>query len=57
VEPRLLDDQGRPNFGISFYAVNKAGEHAGVSMYPGPRYAVCSENGPEILDCQPLLER
>lgn len=57
VEQRLLDDQGRPNFGINFYAVNKAGDHAGVAMFPGSRYAICTENGPEILNCDALLER
>ena len=33
VEKRLLNSQGLPNFGLSFYVVNKAGDHAGVSMY------------------------
>jgi N4-(beta-N-acetylglucosaminyl)-L-asparaginase len=56
VERRLLNEQGRPNFGITFYVVNKAGEHAGVSMFPGARYVVCSENGPEVIACEPLLD-
>ena len=32
-EKRLLDDKGRPAFGISFYAVNKAGAYAGATMW------------------------
>ena len=58
VEKRLLNDRGLPAFGLSFYVVNKAGEHAGVSMYTSSRssYAVCTENGPESLPMEPFLE-
>jgi len=45
VEPRLLDEQGRPRFNVSFYVVNARGEYAGVSLKPN-RFAVCTENGP-----------
>lgn len=33
-EPRLLDERGRPRFGLSFYAVNKRGEFGGAAMTP-----------------------
>lgn len=58
VEERLQNSRGLPAFGLSFYIVNKAGEHAGVSMYAGERstYAVCDENGPRSLPLEPLLE-
>ena len=56
VEPRLLDESGRPNFNINFYVVNKEGEHAGVAMYPGGSYAVCTENGAETLDSASFYE-
>lgn len=58
VEKRLLNGRGLPAFGLSFYVVNKAGEHAGVSMYASARstYAVCDENGPQSLPLEPLLE-
>ena len=58
VEKRLLNSRGLPNFGLTFYVVNKAGEHAGVSMYTSARssYAVCTENGPESLPMEPFLE-
>ncbi len=32
-EPRLLDEQGRPRFGLNFYAVNKQGEFGGASIW------------------------
>lgn len=53
VEKRLLNPRGLPNFGINFYIVNKKGEYAGVSMYAST-YAVCTENGPQTLNCEPL---
>ena len=55
VEKRLLNARGLPNFGINFYVVNKKGEYAGVSMYQAS-YAVCTENGPQTLPCEPLLQ-
>jgi N4-(beta-N-acetylglucosaminyl)-L-asparaginase len=56
VEKRLLNSKGNPNFGINFYALNAKGEYAGVSMYPGANYAVCTEKGPETLPCEPFLQ-
>jgi N4-(beta-N-acetylglucosaminyl)-L-asparaginase len=56
IEKRLLNSRGLPAFGINFYVVNKAGEYAGVSMYGGPRFAVCDSNGPRTEECTPLLE-
>jgi N4-(beta-N-acetylglucosaminyl)-L-asparaginase len=55
VEKRLLNERGLPNFNVTFYAVNRAGEYASVSMYQ-TSYAVCTENGPEIAQGTPLLE-
>jgi N4-(beta-N-acetylglucosaminyl)-L-asparaginase len=55
IEKRLLNANGTPNFGISFYALNKKGQYAGVSMYDGASYAVCTENGAQTLKCEPLL--
>jgi N4-(beta-N-acetylglucosaminyl)-L-asparaginase len=60
VEKRLLDARGNPAFQLIFYAVNKKGEYAGVSMYAREgqqpeRFAVCTEKGPELLACEPLL--
>src|SRR3954462_10130166 len=56
VEKRLLNSKGNPNFGINFYALNAKGEYAGVSMYPGANYAVCTEKGPETVPCEPFLQ-
>jgi len=37
--PRLCDDQGRPAFGLEFYALNKKGEFGAAALYEGSRFA------------------
>jgi N4-(beta-N-acetylglucosaminyl)-L-asparaginase len=49
-ERRLLDEQGRPYFDLSFYAVNKRGEYAGATAYEGGNFAVCDAKGPRVED-------
>jgi N4-(beta-N-acetylglucosaminyl)-L-asparaginase len=57
IEKRLLNARGLPNFGINFYMLNAKGEHAGVTLYGGDvKYAVCTENGPQHVACEALLE-
>ena len=56
VEPRLLNGRGLPAFGLSFYVLDRQGRYAGVSMYGGGRYAVCTENGAELAPLEPLLD-
>ena len=54
-EKRLLNSQGRPNFGLNFYVLNARGQYAGVSMYESS-YAVCTENGPQTRSTDALYE-
>jgi N4-(beta-N-acetylglucosaminyl)-L-asparaginase len=54
--PRLLDDRGRPAFGLTFYAVNRNGEYGAASMYPG-RYAVHDGRDAAAKDAAFLYER
>jgi N4-(beta-N-acetylglucosaminyl)-L-asparaginase len=58
IEKRLLNQRGEPNFNISFYILNKKGEHAGVAMYGGQgmTYSYCDENGPKTIPLEPLLQ-
>ena len=37
---RLLDETGRPNFNVNYYAVNKKGEFGGAAIWSGANYAV-----------------
>jgi len=39
LQPRLLNDQGLPNFGHSFYAINQKGEFGAAGMWSGHKYA------------------
>ncbi len=57
IEKRLLDRHGNPNFDVTFYVLDTKGRHAGVSLLSGAKYAVCTENGPETLACEGLIER
>mgnify|MGYP001157872628 CR=1 FL=1 len=54
VEQRLLDSKGEPRFQIQFYVLNAKGEYAAVSMYPS-KFAVCTEQGPQSLDCDAMF--
>ncbi|HEV7472961.1 MAG TPA: N(4)-(beta-N-acetylglucosaminyl)-L-asparaginase [Pyrinomonadaceae bacterium] len=56
IEKRLLNSKGNPNFGVNFYIVNAKGEFAGVTMYPGPSFAMCNDAGPQTLPCEALLQ-
>src|SRR5439155_18889947 len=61
-EKRLLNAAGRPNFGIRFYAVNKAGQYGGATMYShnstGKRrqFAVADSSGARMEDAAFLFE-
>ncbi len=61
VSPRLLTDGGRPNFGLNFYCLNKAGEYAGASMYGESdgrtaRFAVNDGGESRLEDCVALYD-
>lgn len=58
VESRLLNSRGLPAFGLTFYVLDAQGRYAGVSLYAGEtsRYAVCTENGAQLLPLEPLLD-
>jgi N4-(beta-N-acetylglucosaminyl)-L-asparaginase len=70
VEKRLRKGNGDPNFNVTFYALNARGEFAAVALYAEDegdrgwagqvngrrvRYAVCTENGAEMLNCEGLI--
>ena len=62
-EKRLRDANGRPNFHIAFYALNKAGQYGSAAMYAysstGKRrqFAVADAAGARKEDCAFLFER
>lgn len=40
LQPHLLNEEGKPRFGLSFYAVNKKGEYGSATMWGRGRFAV-----------------
>ncbi len=55
VEKRLLNGRGLPNFGLTFYVLDKSGAYAGVALYGGEQFAVCDEKGPRLEPLEGLL--
>ena len=62
-EKRLLSKGGRPNFGITFYAVSKKREYGSASMYgvgdtgKPRRFAVADRAGARLEECAYLFEK
>ncbi|MEJ2539827.1 MAG: N(4)-(beta-N-acetylglucosaminyl)-L-asparaginase [Gemmatimonadota bacterium] len=57
VEDRLMDAEGRPNFNVNYYAVNRSGEWGGASIWSGARYAVNVGGDARLEDAAYLFQR
>lgn len=55
IPPRWKSADGRPNFQLQYYAVNKAGEYGAAAMTSSP-FAVCDEKGARSEQCAVLYE-
>jgi N4-(beta-N-acetylglucosaminyl)-L-asparaginase len=60
VETRLLGKDGRPDFYVTFYILDRSGRYAGVDLYSTwkgkpRRFAVCTEAGPQLVQSESLL--
>ncbi len=54
---RLKDDQGRPNFNVRFYALNKNGDVGGAEIRnTNGKMAVADKSGVRLVDLAPLFE-
>jgi len=55
---RLLDKDGRPNFSVSFYAINTKGQYGGAAIWSGMRFAVnTGEKESRLEDAAYLYKR
>ena len=54
---RLKRKDGRPNFDVKFYAINKQGEHGGAAIWSGAKYAVHDAAGNRREECAYLYKR
>ena len=52
----LLREDGKPNFYVRLYGVNKRGEYAGASIWSSGQFAVCDDKGPRREDFVALFE-
>lgn len=57
VEDRLLDEDGRPNFNVNFYAVNKNGDHGAAAIWSGSGHTLSDADGSRVRDSAYLFER
>jgi len=55
-EKRLQDNQGRFKYDVTFYALNKRGEHGGAAIWSGARYLVHDGNEVKKFDCACLFK-
>ena len=57
VESRLQREDGLPNFGVNYYAVDKTGQYGGAAIYSGARFAVAVGEDSRLEDSAYLFER
>jgi N4-(beta-N-acetylglucosaminyl)-L-asparaginase len=57
VESRLLDEIGRPNFNVNYYALNKRGETGAAAIWSGQRHALNDGKDNRLVDSAYLFER
>ena len=54
-EKRLRNENGEPNFGLTFYALRKDGVFGGANMHGPTNMAVCDAQGPRHVTLPPLF--
>jgi N4-(beta-N-acetylglucosaminyl)-L-asparaginase len=55
--PRLRDADGRPNYGLEFYALNKKGEFGAAGFFEGGRFAAHDGSENKLRDAAYLYKR
>ena len=55
--PRLRREDGRPNFDVKFYALNKKGEYGAAAIWSGAKFTVCNASGNRHEECAFLFQR
>lgn len=55
-QPELLDEEGKPDFGLSFYALNKKGEYGSAAMWSGGKFAVHDGRENRLRECAYLFK-
>jgi N4-(beta-N-acetylglucosaminyl)-L-asparaginase len=56
-ERRLLDEKGRPKFGVTFYAIHKSGAYGSAAIWSGAKFAVnTGEKESRLEECAYLYK-
>lgn len=55
-QKRLLDTQGRPNFGLTLYALRKDGAYGAATLNGKESFVVQTQEGPKKVECASLYE-
>lgn len=51
----LCRADGKPDFQLKFYAIDKKGRTGSFGMFAGEQYAMCDEHGTRLVDCPGLF--
>jgi N4-(beta-N-acetylglucosaminyl)-L-asparaginase len=54
---RLKRADGKPNFNVSFYAINKQGQYGSASIFGGTKFTLHDGTAPRTLDCAYLYPK
>jgi N4-(beta-N-acetylglucosaminyl)-L-asparaginase len=54
---RLLRKDGKPDFNVKFYAVDRTGRYGGAALYPGGQFAVADKKGSRLEDLAALYRK
>lgn len=57
LQPALVNDEGFPRFGLSFYAINKKGDYGSAAIWSGAQYAVHDGRQNVLKECAFLYAR
>lgn len=57
LQPRLLNQEGLPKFGLNFYAINTKGEFGAACMWSGSRYAAHDGKENKLREAAYLFKR
>lgn len=57
LEPRLREKDGRPNFDVKFYALDKQGRFGSAALYQGNQFALADANSARLHDSAYLFKK
>jgi N4-(beta-N-acetylglucosaminyl)-L-asparaginase len=56
-EPRLRRKDGKPNFNVSFYALNRKGEYGSAAIHQGQKFSIADGATAKLVESAYLYKR